>query len=315
MNRKELRQRVLTGGVLIASIVVFLVAASLFCMGRLLLITFGLVVMVRCAYEAVPLRAAVPAEAARGDEGEGLPFLPFKANLTNCLMLLVFSIGPIFAYSSSVGVRQCATLALVGPQLISLFVVLISGLFLGVLFQLGESMRSGHTPTYILGQLGLFVSLYLLVSVGGSFLIGTVALPSGERWVSFLIALVAATDTAAYFFGSKFGTTKLAPLISPKKTVTGAIAGVVAGVVVGGFMLRWLIPEHFGLYGLLLAAFASVVSQFGDLLKSIVKREKRVKDCGRLLPGHGGALDRLDGLLASGSVLYLWLLVKYYGVL
>ncbi|MBX3578031.1 MAG: phosphatidate cytidylyltransferase [Rhizobiaceae bacterium] len=119
----------------------------------------------------------------------------------------------------------------------------------------------------------------------------------------FLFATVWATDIAAYFVGRAVGGPKLARLISPGKTWSGALGGAVAGTLAG-------IAVAFAAKGavalLALAALSlSVVAQIGDLFESWVKRQHGAKDSSRLIPGHGGVMDRVDGLVAAAVILYV----------
>ena len=121
----------------------------------------------------------------------------------------------------------------------------------------------------------------------------------------FLYAVVFGNDAAAYFAGRAFGRVALAPLVSPKKTVEGFVGGIVGGVLLG-LLIWWLLPTGLSLpqalgYGTVVA----VAGVLGDLSKSLLKRSAQVKDSGSLLPGHGGLLDRLDGLLFAAPLLYL----------
>ena len=102
------------------------------------------------------------------------------------------------------------------------------------------------------------------------------------------------TDIGAYFAGRSFGRRKLAPTLSPNKTVEGLVGGVLAAMVLGG---AWVIAMDLGRALLLLAPIFAIFAQAGDLFESGMKRRAGVKDSGALLPGHGGALDRLDGLV------------------
>jgi phosphatidate cytidylyltransferase len=103
-----------------------------------------------------------------------------------------------------------------------------------------------------------------------------------------------ATDIGAYFAGRSFGRRKLAPAISPNKTVEGLCGGIVAASLFGG---AWALITDLGTALLALAPIFAVAAQAGDLFESGMKRRAGVKDSGAWLPGHGGALDRLDGLV------------------
>ncbi|TPN88127.1 phosphatidate cytidylyltransferase [Mesorhizobium sp. CU2] len=127
---------------------------------------------------------------------------------------------------------------------------------------------------------------------------------SGLVAILFLFAVVWATDIAAYFVGRAVGGPKLAPSISPGKTQSGALGGAVGGVVAG-----LLLAFAAGAGNLLLLGFValalSIVSQIGDLFESWVKRRHGAKDSSNLIPGHGGVMDRVDGLVAAGFALYV----------
>jgi phosphatidate cytidylyltransferase len=121
-------------------------------------------------------------------------------------------------------------------------------------------------------------------------------------------------DSMAYVVGSLFGKHKLIPEISPKKTVEGAIGGVVSATVaylLFGLILDLAIPNIevnyiiLALFGLVLA----VVSQLGDLIASLIKREHNIKDYGKLLPGHGGIMDRFDSIMAVSTILLILTIV------
>jgi phosphatidate cytidylyltransferase len=131
----------------------------------------------------------------------------------------------------------------------------------------------------------------------------------GLKAILFLFAVVWATDILAYFVGRAVGGPKLAPAISPGKTRSGAVGGLVAGVVAA--LLFSVFAGGANIFALcLVAVLLSVVSQAGDLFESWVKRRHGVKDSGWLIPGHGGMMDRVDGLVAAALVLFLigWLL-------
>lgn len=127
------------------------------------------------------------------------------------------------------------------------------------------------------------------------------------REAGFTVALLAllvtwATDTLAYFVGSAWGRRPLWPAVSPKKTVEGSIGGLVGGVM-AGTILAAAVGGHVTAWAVV-ALIASIAAQVGDLVESSLKRRAGLKDSGRLVPGHGGVLDRFDSLLFSGTVVY-----------
>lgn len=125
---------------------------------------------------------------------------------------------------------------------------------------------------------------------------------NGWQWFVWLLAIVWATDTGAYFAGRSIGGPKLAPRISPNKTWAGLGGGMILAGVAGWVMLLALGmgpgTVRFSLLPVLAAPGLAVVAQLGDLFESYLKRRFGVKDSSRIIPGHGGLLDRFDGLLA-----------------
>ena len=128
----------------------------------------------------------------------------------------------------------------------------------------------------------------------------------GPAWVALVITVTFGNDTGAYFAGRAFGKHKLAPAISPGKTVEGAIGGLVASLLVT-FVARGLFMPSLTVQDCLMIGIpAAIVGPVGDLVESLLKRSAGAKDSGRLLPGHGGILDRIDALLFVGAYVCLY---------
>ncbi len=129
----------------------------------------------------------------------------------------------------------------------------------------------------------------------------------GMAVLFWLLVIVAATDTAAFFTGKAVGKTPFSPA-SPNKTLEGVLGGVLVATIIGSFMGVTFLPFYIAL---IISICTSVASVFGDLFESSLKRHAGVKDSGSLLPGHGGALDRLDGYL-FGTIVMVVLLRGLY---
>lgn len=195
----------------------------------------------------------------------------------------------------------------------------VAGVLLAVVL---FALVAGYSAPVVLTILGLAVVAALLVGIFrgqgawtglGLAYAGLSALSiaflrgsdqAGLVAILFLFAVVWATDILAYFVGRAIGGPKLAPSISPGKTWSGAIGGTVGGMVAGLGVAGAAQGASIGLL-VGVALFLSVVSQIGDLFESWVKRRHGVKDSGKLIPGHGGVMDRVDGLVVAGFALYL----------
>ncbi|MCW8084082.1 phosphatidate cytidylyltransferase [Sabulicella glaciei] len=125
---------------------------------------------------------------------------------------------------------------------------------------------------------------------------------AGRENVIFLFLVVWASDISAYLAGRAFGGPKLWPAVSPNKTWSGALGGLAGAMLVGALAATVLEPGSAGIRAALVAALLGIATQGGDLLESWIKRRFGVKDSSGLIPGHGGLLDRLDGVLAAAPV-------------
>lgn len=128
--------------------------------------------------------------------------------------------------------------------------------------------------------------------------------PRGDELVLFVVGVTWVGETAAYVVGSTLGRHALAPVISPRKTVEGALAQVAGSIATGGLLGAWLLPDCGLGFGLGAGGLLGVVGQFGDLAESAIKRSAGTKDTGGLIPGHGGVLDRIDSLLFNLPAFY-----------
>jgi phosphatidate cytidylyltransferase len=145
-------------------------------------------------------------------------------------------------------------------------------------------------------------TIYIPLSI--SYLVLIRREPLGPEWVLFVVCVIFAGDTAAYYAGTYWGKHKLCPAVSPGKTVEGACGGLAANIGIGLFFQFYFL-RAFPLPAILIFCLViGIAGQAGDLFESVLKRSAGVKDSGGLLPGHGGILDRIDALLFALPVAY-----------
>ncbi len=148
------------------------------------------------------------------------------------------------------------------------------------------------------GLLGLFYLGFL-----PTFPDRLLTLNHGSIWFAALLGIVFAGDTFAYIFGRLLGQRRIMPAVSPKKSVEGAFGGALGSLLAAG-AFSWALP-HVPILFLLVAGLVSgVIGQFGDFFESLLKREAEIKDSGAIMPGHGGVLDRIDGVLFASPIIY-----------
>lgn len=142
-----------------------------------------------------------------------------------------------------------------------------------------------------------------------TFIYMTRCLPNGEYavWMIFISSWIC--DTAAYCVGMLIGKHKLAPILSPKKSIEGAVGGVVGSALVGGLVSYFVFApriemENVTLWFTIIAAVGAIISQIGDLAASGIKRNEEIKDYGKLIPGHGGVMDRFDSVIFTAPIIY-----------
>lgn len=141
---------------------------------------------------------------------------------------------------------------------------------------------------------GLIVYLFLLST-----------LDNARIWLILMLICTWANDTMAFLIGRKWGSRRLAPNLSPGKTVEGAVGGVL-GSVIAAFLVTVFYSELSLWFILLLGMLVGLVAQIGDLVESALKRQAGIKDAGNLIPGHGGILDRFDSMLFTAPLVYYY---------
>lgn len=159
-----------------------------------------------------------------------------------------------------------------------------------------KSLRDFSAAAFVVIYLPLTASFTMLLLARPGF--------EGAAWVIQFVVPTALIDTSGYLIGRKFGKRRIAPGVSPKKSLEGLIASIVAGVT-SSVLLMVFVLHHEWYWGLLTAAAVLVTAVFGDLAESLIKRDLGVKDMSSWLPGHGGVMDRLDSMLPSALVMYV----------
>jgi len=177
-------------------------------------------------------------------------------------------------------------------------ILIITSLIL--IFLISRLFKKKHGVALSSIAVTVFASIY--IGYFSSFLLKIKLLPNGNFYLIFLLVIVWVNDIAAYIIGTAIGKTKLAPKISPGKTIEGSIAGILFSIVTIIFLKHWLNCDLNKLIYIGIAV--SVFGQCGDLFESILKRGAKIKDSGNLIPGHGGVLDRFDSLLFAAPVFY-----------
>lgn len=172
-----------------------------------------------------------------------------------------------------------------------------------LLWEAREAPRQAIAHTLRDYAASAFVVIYLPLMT--SFTMLLLRRPDGAAWVITFVVTVAMIDTSGYLVGRKLGKHKLAPGVSPKKTWEGLVASISAGVV-SSVLLTQLFWGFDWWIGLVLAGVLLLAAVFGDLAESLIKRDLGVKDMSSLLPGHGGIMDRLDSILPSALITYLF---------
>ncbi len=196
------------------------------------------------------------------------------------------------------GVAVTASFAMPGLAPIALTLVV-----LGVLAS-GLSVRGGAPPAWQPAAIGVAGVVYVNWLIGHALSLRH--LPAGLDWVLLLVWVTWVGETTAYAVGSILGRHKLAPTISPGKTIEGAVGQLVISPIAALVAQPWFGPALGTLEAIGIGLVLGIVGQVGDLVESALKRSLGTKDTGRVIPGHGGVLDRIDGLLFNTPVLFYY---------
>jgi len=186
-----------------------------------------------------------------------------------------------------------------GPHFRLMLEVAIAWWLIALLWIIWAPQRVARATAALAGVLALLPTYISLVRIDAQW-------DNGAQWTLFILALAFAADTGAYFAGGRFGRLRLAPRVSPNKTWEGVIGGILFALVFALAGARWFALPALSFVSLCLAAAA--FSVIGDLTESLLKRHVHLKDSGRLFPGHGGALDRIDSVTAATPVMALGLI-------
>ena len=181
-------------------------------------------------------------------------------------------------------------------------------LFMAIMLMLAAGVYVLQYPKFNTEQVfaGIIGFLYLPLMLSYIYQIRVSADGLYSLWLIFICSW--GCDTCAYCVGMLFGKHKLAPVLSPKKSIEGAVGGVVGaailGAIYGAAVNSQMVMENAPLYFAIICAAGAVISQFGDLIASGIKRQHGIKDYGKLFPGLGGVLDRFDSVIFTAPLIY-----------
>jgi phosphatidate cytidylyltransferase len=202
--------------------------------------------------------------------------------------LLCLALATLIPGAALAGRTDC----LMGSLFVALFALGVRSLFSG------KEMKTRFEEL----QVCLFGTLYVSFTLSHFVLLRN--MEDWKPWIFFILIVTYVGDVAAFFTGTKWGKRKLSPLLSPKKTVEGALGGMLATVLLACACKIVFFPALTVFQAIWVSVILSVSGQLGDLLESLIKRSYGIKDSGRILPGHGGILDRIDSILIAGPVGY-----------
>ena len=226
-------------------------------------------------------------------------------------------ISQILGVVATLGTSACFYFFSNKPILLSCMLIVLPVVsMLVVLWRLGDIrtaavrvMAGVFVPLYVGCGLTTLALLKRGVCGAGCDLgsqLATNSMAEGPGLVVLAVGLAWGSDTGGYFAGRYLGKHKLYAAVSPKKTIEGSIGGVLVATLIALLGSFWYLPSLSWTHAIPLAIIGSLLGQFGDLGESLLKRSFNVKDSGHILPGHGGILDRVDALIVTGTVVFLY---------
>jgi phosphatidate cytidylyltransferase len=232
-----------------------------------------------------------------------LAFVEYAALAAGCGLPVPTTASAVATMAASIGVTSSFW---VGDQIMSNAIALDAALLSAfvVLASLSLTAWRGGRDALGLAAASVFPMLYIGMPIGAMVALRTLR---GREALFLLLLTVMVSDTAQYYTGRAFGRRLLAPAISPKKTIEGAIGGFVFGAVVMAVVGTWWTAGIPVALRALLGVAVVALGIAGDLFESMLKRSAGVKDSSSLIPGHGGVLDRIDALLFAAPVYYVFL--------
>lgn len=285
----SLKDRLLTALIVITVACVLSVLAVKLPYGGLLGVAWTGAVAVLSAFEVVRLFAR---------DRETLHYKPVVGALAFVILVLPSCAAIYLALQGVVGQPLSWTLVY-GALLLSAQGMMVYHVITGRK-DLDDAARQG----------GRYGPAFLLIAIGAPQLIILSGFPHGIQLLWWLVAVVALNDAGAYFVGRAFGRTKMAPALSPNKTIEGSVAGLLIGALAGVVFWRLLLGADVSTPKLLLLSLcATCAAQAADLSKSYLKRLRGVKDTGSFFPGHGGILDRFDGMIGAAPIVVVALML------
>lgn len=236
---------------------------------------------------------------------------------TFVILLMVVSVGEFYATLRTRGYKPLALFGLLGvilmgvgahnagPMAIAGWTAAAGGATILFFSLTPRRYALANTAVTVLGMTWVGVLAFAILIAGG---------PHPVAHIFFLVIVIASNDIAAYFVGRSLGRRRLAPVVSPSKSVEGFLGGLVLGLIVAAVLAVFPPWEEIGVpRALVTAGLVGVLVPIGDLAESMVKRALAVKDMGSVLPGHGGMLDRIDGFLFAVPAIYI--LFRGFGLL